>query len=177
MIGFIYKTTCLVNDKIYIGKHEGSEDDGYIGSGKMFQRALRKYGKENFKREILRRCETLHELRIWEHVYIKKYHSQNHEIGYNIADGDVNSSEYNPAKLPEVREKMSKKKKGKISSFRGKTLSDEAKRKISEATRGKNNPMYGISLSGELNGMYGKHHSEETKRKISESKKNRKKKK
>lgn len=106
MIGFIYKTTCLTNGKIYIGKHEGDENDGYLGSGTAFEFALKKHGKENFKREILRRCKTLHELRIWEYVYIKKYHSQDKNIGYNIADGDVNTSEYNPAKLPEVIEKM-----------------------------------------------------------------------
>ena len=45
MIGFIYKTTCLVNGKIYIGKHEGSENDNYLGSGEIFSLALRKYGK------------------------------------------------------------------------------------------------------------------------------------
>ena len=73
MIGFIYKTTCLINGKIYIGKHEGSESDNYLGSGTVFEFALKKYGRKNFKREILRRCETLHELRIWEHVFIKKY--------------------------------------------------------------------------------------------------------
>ena len=174
MIGFIYKTTCPVNGKIYIGKHEGSEDDGYIGSGKMFQRALRKYGKENFKREILRYCNTLHELRIWEHVYIKKYHSQDPRIGYNIASGDVNSSEYNPAKLPEVREKMSKKKKGKISSFRGKTLSDEAKRKISEKNKGRimsDDFREKVREIGKKRGgfMNGRHHTDEAKRKISEA--------
>ena len=107
MIGFIYKTTCLVNGKIYIGKHEGDCNDNYLGSGELFLKAVRKYGRKNFKREILRHCNTLHELKIWEHVFIKKYHSQNPEIGYNIADGDVNTTEFNPAKLPLIRKKMS----------------------------------------------------------------------
>ena len=151
MIGFIYKTTCLVNGKIYIGKHEGNENDNYLGSGEIFSLALRKYGKENFKREILRRCETLHELRIWEHVYIKKYHSQNHEIGYNIADGDVNSSEYNPAKLPEVREKM-------LIKNRQTTRDPEYRRRHSEIMKEyyKTHPAT----------FTGKHQSEETKEKI-----------
>lgn len=215
-IGWIYLTTNIANGKIYVGKHEISNDKkinaNYIGSGELFKRALDKYGKEKFKRKILRLCYSLHELRVWEHVYIVKYKSHIRSIGYNIAKGDVNTSEYNPAKLPEVRKKMSLKKKGKPSSFKGKKLSDEAKRtisqknkgkvrsekfkermieigkkrggimtgkhhteeakkKISKATRGKNNPMYGVSLSGKLNGMYGKRHSEETKRKISEAQK------
>ena len=151
MIGFIYKTTCLVNGKIYIGKHEGSESDNYLGSGKVFEFALKKYGKENFKREILRRCETLHELRIWEHVYIKKYHSQDPNIGYNIADGDVNSSEYNPAKLPEVREKM-------LIKNRQTTRDPEYRRRHSEIMK-----EYYKTHSATFT---GKHHSEETKEKI-----------
>ena len=151
MIGFIYKTTCLVNGKIYIGKHEGNENDNYLGSGEIFSLALRKYGRNNFQREILRRCETLHELRIWEHVYIKKYHSQDPSIGYNIADGDVNSSEYNPAKLPEVHEKM-------IVKNRQTTRDPEYRRRHSEIMKEyyKTHPAT----------FTGKHHSEETKEKI-----------
>lgn len=65
----VYKTTCLINGKIYIGVH-GTENpdvpDGYIGDGIAtyftyfikhpkwpFQHAVAKYGIENFKREIL----------------------------------------------------------------------------------------------------------------------------
>ena len=154
-IGFIYLTTNCVNGKIYIGRHEFLEDKkrnaNYKGSGTIFKKALKKYGKENFKREILRCCETLHELEIWEHVYIKKYHSQDPNIGYNIADGDVNSSEYNPAKLPEVREKISETLKKKYE------CGEIDKEKIKHC--GINHP------------MFGKHHSEESKNKNSESKK------
>ena len=49
----------------------------------------------------------------------------------------------------------------------GKHLSDETRRKISEAEKGENAPMYG--RTGENAPMYGKHHSEEIRRKISES--------
>lgn len=52
-------------------------------------------------------------------------------------------------------------------------LSEETKRKIGDANRGKNNGMYNVHLCGKSNGMYGKHLSDEAKRKISESVKHR----
>ena len=50
----IYKTTNLVNGKTYIGQHKYSKlNDGYIGSGRILKKAIKKYGKNNFKTEYL----------------------------------------------------------------------------------------------------------------------------
>ena len=51
--GFIYEWTNMLNGKKYIGSHAGTTDDGYIGSGKVFQRAIKKHGIENFTRTIV----------------------------------------------------------------------------------------------------------------------------
>lgn len=55
MYYIIYKTTNLINGKIYIGKHKSTklEFDGYFGSGLNLNRAISKYGIENFERETL----------------------------------------------------------------------------------------------------------------------------
>ena len=50
----IYKTTNLINNKIYIGKHQTIDpNDPYLGSGKLLNRAIKKYGRENFVKEVL----------------------------------------------------------------------------------------------------------------------------
>ena len=58
---------------------------------------------------------------------------------------------------------------GKIPSNKGSFHTEETKQKMKENhanVSGKNNPMYGISLYGEDNGMCGKKHSDEAKQKM-----------
>lgn len=56
---FIYKTTCRVNGKWYIGMHSTDDlNDGYIGSGKRLWYSINKYGRDQFDFEILEYCET-----------------------------------------------------------------------------------------------------------------------
>lgn len=82
----IYKTTNLVNGKIYVGKNE-KNDDSYYGSGLILKQAIKKYGVENFNKEILCECDNKIELNKMEKYWIKKLNSQDKNIGYNIANG------------------------------------------------------------------------------------------
>jgi group I intron endonuclease len=143
----IYKTVCVVNGKIYIGKTSKS-DPNYLGSGLLLKRAIKKYGKENFKKEILEECKTIEELNEREKHWIKELRSTDHEVGYNIAfggnGGDVFSNHPNKEM---IRSKQSEIKKGKVQT-------EEAKRKMSESKMGEKNPMK--HMTGERNHMFGR---------------------
>lgn len=48
----IYQTTNILNNKIYIGMHKTSDlNDKYLGSGKLLNLAIQKYGRDNFTRK------------------------------------------------------------------------------------------------------------------------------
>ena len=88
MYGYIYKTTNLLNGKIYIGQHKKKTfDKNYYGSGTWFSKVLRKYGKENFCCELIEYCESADELNQKEIKWIEFFQSRNPDIGYNLARG------------------------------------------------------------------------------------------
>ena len=81
---FVYLTKNLINGKEYIGSHHTNNiKDGYLGSGTILVYAIKKYGKSNFKREILEYCDDILSARKLEKIYIKK-HNTLVPIGYNI---------------------------------------------------------------------------------------------
>lgn len=88
MYGFIYITTNHVNGKKYIGQKKyikGWED--YLGSGIALNNAIKKYGKENFSREIIEVCDSKESLDIREIYWINYYNATGSKDFYNIAKG------------------------------------------------------------------------------------------
>ena len=54
MFYYLYQITNLVNNKIYVGIHKTMDmNDGYMGSGKIIKRAIKKHGADKFKKDIL----------------------------------------------------------------------------------------------------------------------------
>ena len=143
---YIYLTTNLINGKKYIGQHYGELNDSYLGSGNTFKKALDKYGKSNFKKEILEICDGYDNMNLAERKWINFYNAVQDENFYNIASGGFNS---NPVA----------------------GMSKEAdiirRQKLSKASKGEKNYFYGKHLYGKEHPMYGKHHTEESKQKMS----------
>lgn len=87
MLHFLYKTTNLINNKIYYGKHSTKNiNDGYLGSGLLLKKAILKYGKENFKREIISMHECVRSLDMAERQFITQSLITSNSC-YNLATG------------------------------------------------------------------------------------------
>lgn len=91
----VYKHTNVLNNKAYIGftKHSIEErwnqhcTDSSRGSMFAFHKAIRKYGHESFKHEILEQCDSLENGMKREAFWIKQEKSLITENGYNMREG------------------------------------------------------------------------------------------
>jgi hypothetical protein len=83
----VYQITNLVDNKIYIGKHETYDlNDSYMGSGKHLKRSQKKHGLENFKKEILFIFESEEEMNAKEAELVDQEFC-NRQDTYNICYG------------------------------------------------------------------------------------------
>ena len=94
MYGYIYLTTNTINNKKYIGQHKSKTfDNKYKGSGKILTQAFEKYGKENFKCEILKECFSKQELDEAEIEYINNFNCVKSNDFYNLKEGGSGGSQ------------------------------------------------------------------------------------
>lgn len=155
---YIYRITNKINGKTYIGKHEYKKlNDSYMGSGVILKKAQKKYGMENFEKEILVfNISKLEHVNLLEKTFIA---AEREKVGrencYNITYGGDGGN-----------------------GSKGKHLSEEHKRKIGEANKGKRhseeqNRKHSELMKGREPWNKGKsgYLSEESKKKIGEAKK------
>lgn len=162
----IYKTI-FPNGKIYIGQ-DRYNNCKYFGSGVKCLDAIKKFGINNLKKEVLRLCKNQKELDKWEMIYIKKFDSTNPKIGYNILPGTANEfGSGSPMLIKEVRDKYietcsnrSSEERLRIKNHYSRIKKEFYKNNPDKIPRGRNN------------GMFNKKHSEETKKIISIKTKN-----
>lgn len=123
MYGYIYKTTDLETNKIYIGQHKSDKfDTKYYGSGIVIRNLIKKYGLNRFKCELIEECISENHLNEREIYWINKFNSLDPEVGYNIASGGAFGNS------------------GYHKGMSGKFQSDYQKQRAREANSGSNNP-------------------------------------
>jgi len=167
---FLYKTTCLITNKFYIGMHSTDNlEDGYLGSGKRLGYSINKHGKENHKIEILEFFENREKLKVKETEIINEDLLQdpmcmNLQLG---GGGGFSSKEHMMkcslagAHSPGRIKKSQKRYKWLIDndSIWNKKHSEMRSRLLKERHKNGDRGIY----------WNGKHHSEETKQKIGKS--------
>lgn len=180
----VYMHTCP-NDKVYIGltsqevTHRwGASGINYRGN-RLFTRAIKKYGWNNIKHEVIADNLTKEQAIAMEIKLIAKYDSTNPQKGYNITKGGEGTFGVYPS--IETRKKMSAARTGEKNPNYGKKFSEERRRQMSERQKGEKSVWYGRKHTpeelrkmsenqlGEKNHAYGKHPSLESRAKMSAS--------
>lgn len=165
-MNYLYKITNLINNKIYIGVHKTDNlDDGYMGSGKIINSAIKKYGLENFKKEILEFFDTYNEALGKEKEIVTDDFLLREDV-YNLRRGGTGGFDYINKNIVVDRSSISKSLwkdeeylakqklvdrsnfvKSGLNTFTGKTHTDESKGKISKSRKskgcGKDNSQFG----------------------------------
>lgn len=183
----IYKITCSINNKIYIGKHKTDDiDDGYMGSGVLLRHEQDLFGLDKFKKEILFECSSEEEMNKKEAEIVNEDFIARDDV-YNVmfgGDGGWNAINNNKqlkttfAKKggfatnkvvkswpKEVQIAYWKKISAKVQLIRKswtKEQRDYVLKKISDSLKV-------FYTSGGKNPMFGKKHSQSSRKKMSES--------
>lgn len=155
----VYKITNIINGKFYIGKHQTKDlNDGYLGSGTLIRKAIKKYGKENFEKEILFVFDNEAEMNAKEKELVIIS-----EMSYNLCEGGKGGFSYiNRNKLGRGFRTMDPEQRKRYLILAHKRLKDL-----------RNDYSFRVELSKKIriglnnnpnNHFLGKHHSDETKR-------------
>lgn len=137
----VYKTTNLINGKFYIGSHQTFNiDDKYLGSGTILKKAIKKYGRENFSREVIANCINLKVARDVEGHFVRYSITRFKRLCYNRSYNGTGAM------------------LGEENSFYGKQHTEEVREIISKKAS--------ENFKGEGNPFYGKKHTKETIEKI-----------
>ena len=137
MYHYVYKITNLCNNKFYIGVHSSDKpNDSYMGSGKLITSAIKKYGENNFKKDILKYFDTYELARSYEKQIITQDLIKD-DMCYNLNIGGSGGSTpghikdfsfHRAPKSKEHREKISQSLIGKC--YLGKEVIEATKERM-----------------------------------------------
>ena len=173
---YIYKTTCIITNKFYIGMHSTDNlEDGYVGSGKRLWHSINKHSRENHVCQILEFLPDRDSLREREKEIVNQ-EMLNEELCMNLAiggEGGHGSKFLTKEQLSKGCKKMHEitwndpefiERKKKDSSIRMKQRHTDGKVKYdnftnkshTESTKSKIGAANSIKQKGENNSQYGK---------------------
>ena len=162
---YIYKTTCLLNNKFYFGMHSTDNlNDGYLGSGKRLWYSLNYHGKDNHIKEIIEFCENREILKKREKEIVnEQLLSEKLCINIQLGGGGGFIDENHMVKTSKRGNEV----------FLEKMKDEQYRKEFSKKLSIANKEQY---LDGRRDKKYfynrnGKKHTEETKKKLSEMKK------
>lgn len=134
---FVYCWTDMKTDMIYVGRHRGTFDDGYVTSSKHFNKEY-KQRPFDFSRQIIAEG-TWDDILILERKILETVNAAANTIYYNKHNAGWNFYSRG-AVTEEHRKKLSIANKGKTSNRKGIIVSEETKKRISLAKKGKQVP-------------------------------------
>lgn len=146
----IYLYVNNVNDKKYVGKAKDLQKrhEGHLHRKLAIDFAIRKYGMDNFTLYVVKFDLSEEEMNMWEQHYIQKYNS--YEYGYNFTYGGTGGNtqtKWTEQRKDEFRKKMSEATAGEKNPMYGKKASDETKKKLSESHKGLTYPTHRVTLA------------------------------
>jgi hypothetical protein len=174
---YIYKTTCNVTGKFYVGMHSTSElEDNYIGSGKRLWLSIRKHGREKHSKEILEFLESREKLKKREKEIVnekfianplcmnlqpggeggfvnKEHQKKCSKAGKNAYNEKLKTSAEFRNHISEIRRNVERKffEKGKMKfspcNWKGRHHTEEGKKNISNSLK--------VAQKGEKNSQFG----------------------
>ena len=125
----VYKTTNTLDGKFYIGVHKtNNPNDSYLGSGIAIKAAIKAAGKDVFQKEILASFDKPEEAYHLESQLVMQ-EAVDDPMCYNLTKGGVPTADWFEDRKDHYRRN--------IKTFLGRTHTEETKRKISEAGKGR----------------------------------------
>lgn len=148
-----------------------------MGSGRVIKQAIKKYGRENFSKQILCFCDTAEDALFVEEFLVTPYMISRDDC-YNVNIGGKGGSIKGRKLSNESKKRISDSLKGnQYAKGKHHSFSEEHKHKIGEANRKRVISVETRQKISEANRGHkfflGKHHSEEAKQKMSEHMKGR----
>ena len=143
----VYKITNTLNNKAYVGQSQYSLNERWSkhksdakrsDKNTHFYKAIRKYGTDCWKLEVLEEVENVKLLNEAEMKWIEYYDTFNRDKGYNSTKGGENGFIFSEEIKEKRKNNHCSKKEDFIPPMLGKHHTEESKEKMRQARLGKN---------------------------------------